>query len=87
MTYLFKYKSNKLKYEYKQINKCCMFLESGQCSPVESGGLHWTPTYLDYSQNLISRGFSPADSGGHTGPPSLDNTQFYIPVDSGGPNM
>ena len=63
---------------------CCTFLESGQSSPADSTGLHRTPTYLDYSQNLISRVFSPADSSGLTGPPSLDNTQFYIPVDSGG---
>ena len=41
---------------------CCMFLESGQSSPADSTGHHRTPTYLDYSQNLISRGFSPADS-------------------------
>ena len=57
---------------------------------VQSGDstrLHRTPTYLIYSQILISRGFSPADSSGLAGPPSLDNTQFfkfYIPVNSSG---
>ena len=73
-------------------NVCCMFLESGQWSicdyiRVQSGGLHRTPldTHLSALQSdLISRGFSPVDSGGLTGPPSLDNTQFFIPVDSGG---
>ena len=69
---------------------CCIFLESGQfvimseSSLADSTGLHRTPTYLYYSQILISRGFSPVDSGGLTGPPSLNNTQFFIPVDSSG---
>ena len=73
-----------------------MFLESGQWSicdyvrgqtPPDSTRLHQTPTYLDYSQILISRGFSPADSLDSLLWTTLNFLFQWTPANSGGLNM
>ena len=66
------------------------FVITSESSPADSNGLQWTPTYLDYSQISISRGFSPADS---LDPLHWTTLNFFIflfqwtPADSGGSNM